>query len=141
MLKSRKKAFMSILTIVLAVFMSCAVFADNHHDSSFNFTFSGGFADRTEFRGKTNNTSVYMKTTSVEKQFVAHVVGSAKCIYDPYDMGIDCSHGYTYTVSAPCVYRMYNWVHENSLNYAAIYAAPSYNILSDAHGVWSPDSI
>lgn len=141
--KSKKRIITVLFTLILTLACMVSAFASNHADTNFSFNFSGGQPQRTEFRSKQDATNVYMRVNGVAHSFTAHVVGSDSNTNPNPNLGIDCSNGYTYTITQPCTVRMRNWVYDGSHRYAyaAIYAAPSYGYSYNAYGVWSPDSV
>lgn len=137
-----KKKYLSksiILTTILATCFTIPVIASNYMDTTYNFYFktsTNGYY-YTELREKQDDTSVYMKCNSTTYSYTAHVVGTKT----EFGVVYDVSGGHNYTFNSGTVRKMINYVYENGLKYAAVYAERNYSYDYTATGVWSPDSI
>ena len=113
--------------------------ANNHKDTKFNFYFHNYF-DHTEGRKKTDDSSSYMKCTELRDNasYSAYVYGSNETTGN---FAEDVSHGYHYLFKRGTKYYMRNWVYEENLKYAVIYANQSIPFPTFTKGFWSPDSV
>lgn len=128
-----------ILLTILMMYYTICVSASNYKDTIFEFYFktaTGGDVT-TEPREKQDDSSAYMKCEKTVFPYTAKVLG----MNGLFEMRYDMSGGHEYTFDNGTVYKMINYVYENNLKYAAIYAKRVYSYNYSANGLWSPDSV
>ena len=65
MTTSRKSFLSFAVACIVALMAATAAFASNSADTDFTFKFSGGLPQRTEWRSKTDDTNVYMRSRTI----------------------------------------------------------------------------
>lgn len=137
----KNKKYISKIIIIMTILIMCYTIpatASNYKDTTFKFYFRNNYTDMpTAFREKQDDTSAYMKCEATSYSYTAFVVGSR----DLFDVYYDMSGGHQYTFNTGTVHKMINYVYENKLAYAAIYAKRNYSYNYYASGLWSPDSV
>lgn len=132
MSKSKKA---SAILLVIAVFLSAfsiGAFAANNHDTGYSFTVGQGWQARTEYREKTNNTSVYVKSLSGPTITYFYVLA-------PNGSNQNSGKGIA-PISPGQERRIFNHVYENGWSTCAL-ASINNPYSGQSTGVWSPDSV
>lgn len=132
-MKKLKKV--STMLLIMAVFLSVSsvgAFAANNKDTGYSFTVGNGRLSRTEYREKTNKTSVYVKSMSGPYITYFYVLAPNGSIQNSGKGVAPIKPGQT-----RCIY---NHVYENGWRSCAL-AAINNPYSGQSTGVWSPDTV
>jgi len=137
----KKAISVAMMSALLGSFGLVTAKAGNVTLSPFKFELTyywGEVYDYTELRTKMDDSSVYMEYRDGRFTFTASVVaGYSENSYVPDDdirrVEIHAEQG--------CSYYLINYVKESGYDYAAIRGETDDDILYEAIGVWSPDSL
>ena len=138
---TKKMMFTRICVVAMVAMMLFSVAAitasaNNHKDTDYSYSLTGGDHYKTSFCIKEDNSSCYMYCKKSTGTYDA-------CVYTGPKLGgcaIDASGGYHYRFKQGQKRFMYNYVNEMGYEVCAIFAT-TYNNGTVASGVWSPDSV
>lgn len=131
----KKLSKMSAMLLIIAAVLSTSslgAFAANNKDTGYSFTVGQGWQSRTEYREKTNSTSVYVKSLSGPAITYFYVIAPNGSIQNSGKGVAPISPGQER--------RIFNHVYENGWRSCAL-ASINNPYSGQSTGVWSPDSV
>lgn len=131
-MKLKRLLASAVAVTLLSSLTAIGSFAANNHDTGFSFTVGPNWQARTEFRDKTNSTSVYVNSLSGPSVTYFYVI-------DP-NGGIQNSGKGVAPISPGTKRCIYNHVYENGWRTCAL-ATLNNPYTGQSTGVWSPDTV